>query len=68
VRLMGRYDGPCPPGPAADQQRKPLSDSGNILQPGARLADFEGVLIDGEAHREAQHLPTGLKTLVSGFG
>jgi hypothetical protein len=38
---MGNYHGPDPPEPAAGQQRKPLSDSGNILQPEARLADFD---------------------------
>jgi hypothetical protein len=65
---MGGHDGPYPLGPAAVQQRNPLSDSGNILQPEARLADFERRISWWEVQRAEQRLPARLTTLVFEFG
>ena len=46
--LMGSHDRPRGHASAADQRREPVSDSGKILQPGARLADLENVRVHGQ--------------------
>jgi hypothetical protein len=68
MQLMGNYDRPYPLSPAADQQRKPLSDSGNSLQPAARLADLEGVQFMEEHTAQRQQVSAGPTTWVSEFG